>query len=77
MLLWCYLGFSPGILGDSAGVTTFKNSLLYEILFAAEEQIRRIMDEVLSALNQESILVEKEMVDAVLYQTVGLDRPKG
>ncbi|NMB19618.1 MAG: DUF3574 domain-containing protein [Firmicutes bacterium] len=60
---------AKGAYKDGAGVVTFENSLIYEFLFVTEEKINRIMDEVLVALNQESILVETQTVDAMFYQT--------
>lgn len=56
-----------GVYTDDVGVVTVENTLVCEFLFASEEQILRIMDEILAALNQNSILVERQEVDCQFY----------
>lgn len=59
-----------GAYKDNQGVVTYENSLIYEFLYVTEEQITQIMDEVLIALNQNSILVEKQTVACEFYEGV-------
>jgi hypothetical protein len=61
---------AKGVFKDDTGVITYENSLIYEFLDAHEEQITKIMDEVLVALNQTSILVERAKVDFEFYEGV-------
>jgi hypothetical protein len=58
---------AQGVYTDHLGVVTRENSLICEIIGASEEQINHIMDEVLSALNQSAILVEREEVESRFY----------
>ena len=46
----------------------WEGSVLRRAYAVTEEQIKRIMDEVLVALNQESILVEAQIVEATFYR---------
>ncbi|NLL41838.1 MAG: DUF3574 domain-containing protein [Firmicutes bacterium] len=55
---------AKGAYTDGAGVVTFEDSLIYELLFTTEEQVSKIIDEVLAALNQDSVLVERQRVGA-------------
>jgi len=57
-----------GAYKDEQGVVTYENSLIFEFYFCSEEQITAIMDEVLPALNQNSILVEKQRVECEFYE---------
>ena len=59
-----------GAYQDDYGAVTYENSLIYEFLYTSEEQITKIMDEVLVALNQHSILVEKQRVHGQFYSGV-------
>ncbi|HML47595.1 MAG TPA: DUF3574 domain-containing protein [Clostridia bacterium] len=52
---------------DEKGVWTHENTLVYVFSEATEEQIRSIMNEVLEALNQGSILVEKRDLRYTFY----------
>ena len=52
---------------DETGTATKENSLVYSFYNISEEQITAIMDEVLTALNQNSILVERETVLSAYY----------
>ena len=52
---------------DEYGVFTQENTLVYTILYASREQIYAIMDEVLVALNQNSILVERRVTYSFFY----------
>ena len=52
---------------DDKNVMTHENSLVYEIYDATEQQIKSIMDEVIKALNQSSILVETQKVTYMFY----------
>lgn len=65
-------GFSmiqgKGAYTDDKGVVTRENSLVVEIYDASEEQVKAIMDDILKELNQESILIEKQMVDYEFYE---------
>lgn len=63
---------AKGAWTDERGVITYENSLVCEFLYATEDQITKIMDEVLVALNQNSILVEREEVDCQFYSGAGL-----
>ncbi len=47
---------------------TFENTLILEFLYIDSEQLRQIMDEILAALNQSSILVEKQLVECYFYE---------
>lgn len=52
---------------DDKNIMTHENSLVYEIYDASENQIKAIMDEVIKALNQSSILVETQKVTYTFY----------
>lgn len=58
---------AKGAYTDDQGVVTYENTLIYEFIYVSEEQINQIMDEVLLALNQNSILVVREEVDCQFY----------
>lgn len=45
----------------------FENTLIYYFYDVDEATINAIVDEVLSALNQESVLLERQKVDTVFY----------
>ena len=62
--------WAKGAYKDAEGVLSFDDSLVYELLFVTEEQVGKILAEVLAALNQESILVETQRVGARFHQTV-------
>ncbi len=57
-----------GAYKDDKGVTTYENSLVFSFDFAEEEQIKRIMDDVLKELNQNSILIERQTVSYSFYE---------
>ena len=61
---------AKGAYKDDQGVITFENSLIYEFLNTSEELIYLIMDEILVALNQNSILLETTKVDSKFYEGV-------
>ncbi|MDR1705761.1 MAG: DUF3574 domain-containing protein [Clostridiales bacterium] len=52
---------------DWEGVLTQENTLVYTFIGVSEAQLIPLMDEVLAALNQSSILVERAGVDSVFY----------
>lgn len=52
---------------DETGTVTKENSLVYSFYNISEEQVVAIMDDVLTALNQNSILVERETVQSIYY----------
>ncbi len=52
---------------DEEGQTTVENTLCYVLTDIEEEQVRAIMDEVLEALNRDSILVEKGEIQMEYY----------
>jgi len=56
---------------DEHGVLTTENSLVWTFIGAEEDAIIAIMREVLSALNQNSILVERNDVTSVFYRDRG------
>ena len=52
---------------DETGTLTRENTLVYEFYQIEEETLVQIMDEILAALNQNSILVEKRAVSYTYY----------
>jgi len=52
---------------DEKGVLTQETTLVYVITGASEQQVLLIMNEVLVALNQNSILIEKRGVTSAFY----------
>jgi hypothetical protein len=52
---------------DETGTLTQENTLMYTFTGATEAQIIPLMDEVLAALNQNSILVERRGVSSAFY----------
>jgi len=52
---------------DETGTLTQENTIIYTIDYAEESDIIAIMDEVLSALNQNAILMEKRNVTTGFY----------
>jgi hypothetical protein len=52
---------------DENGVLTQENTLVYTFIGVNEAQLIPLMDEVLTALNQSSILVERGGVDSAFY----------
>ena len=52
---------------DEKGILTQENTLVYTISYSAEDDVRAIMDEILIALNQNSILIERQEVSSVFY----------
>ncbi len=52
---------------DEKGVLFREKILVYELNDASEEQIKSILDEAIVALNQSSILVEKQNVSYIFY----------
>lgn len=59
---------------DEAGILTQETTLVYTFVDADQGDIIRIMDDVLSALNQNSILVERRDVDSAFYYGSGPNR---
>ncbi|MCL2003948.1 MAG: hypothetical protein FWG72_08100 [Oscillospiraceae bacterium] len=59
--------YSVGGWVDERDLWTHENTLVYTLSWIEEEAVRAIMDEVLAALNQNSILVEKSTVLSVFY----------
>lgn len=55
---------------DESGVPTYENTLIYMFSDTSEEQITAIMDEVLTALNQSSILMSVDTVQTAYYSGV-------
>ena len=53
---------------DEHGILTIENSLVLTLIGAYEDDVRAIMREVLAALNQNSILVERSSVTSVFYR---------
>ena len=58
---------AKGVYTDELGVVTYENTLVCEFLYAGEEELTAIMDELLSVLNQNSILLERQEVDCQFY----------
>jgi hypothetical protein len=52
---------------DEKGVLTQENTLVYTFAYADESDVAAIMDEILTALNQNSILVERRDISSVFY----------
>ena len=52
---------------DETGTLTEENTLVYYLSGAEEDTVILIMDEVLSALNQNSILVERQNLSYTYY----------
>ena len=52
---------------DESGRQITENSLVYSFCGISEEKIKTVLDELLKALNQSSILVEHETVTSVYY----------
>ena len=52
---------------DETDTLTQENSLVYTIAYADEAAVIAIMDEVLVALNQNSILIERRDISSVFY----------
>ena len=52
---------------DDNGMLTQENTLIYIFFDATEEQLQNIMDELIEALNQSSILIEKQEVLYTFY----------
>jgi hypothetical protein len=52
---------------DEHGILTQENTLIYSFIGAEESDIIAIMNEVLVALNQNSILVEKNDISSIFY----------
>lgn len=61
---------AKGAYKDDKGVVTNENSLVLEFEDATEDQMNAIMDEVLKALNQHSVLLEKQKVSREFYEGV-------
>lgn len=67
----CTIYKCEGLYKDTKGKTTKENSLVIEIYGADSDEIKKIMDELLVSLNQESILVEKGDVTYEFYSGKG------
>ncbi len=61
---------AKGTYKDDKDVVTSENSLVLEFEDATEEQMKAIIDEVLQALNQHSVLLEKQKVSREFYEGV-------
>ena len=61
---------AKGTYKDDKDVVTSENSLVLEFEDATEDQMKAIMDEVLKALNQHSVLLEKQKVSREFYEGV-------
>lgn len=59
---------AKGAYKDDEGIVTLENSLIYEIYAATDQQMEAIMNEVLTALNQHSILLEKQTVKSIFFE---------
>lgn len=59
-----------GAYKDDKGIITYEKSLVFEFYNATEQQMKAIMDEVLKALNQSSILIVKQRVNYEFYEGV-------
>ena len=57
-----------GAYQDERGAITYENTLVYEFFAATDEQMKAVMNEVLAALNQHSILLEKQTVQSTFYE---------
>jgi len=53
---------------DEKNILTQENTLVYFIAWASEADVIAIMDEVLVALNQNSILIERRDISSVFYR---------
>ncbi|MCL2696120.1 MAG: DUF3574 domain-containing protein [Clostridiales bacterium] len=60
--------FAQGGWTDETGTLTQEDTLVYTIAYADERAILSIMDEVLAALNQNSILVERRGTASAYYE---------
>ncbi len=56
---------------DETGTLTQEQTLVYEFYQISEEQLTQIMDEILSALNQNTILVERQQATYTYYAGSG------
>ena len=56
---------------DEEGVLTQENTLIYTFAYIEESAVVSIMDEVLTALNQNSILVERRDISGAFYHGKG------
>jgi hypothetical protein len=56
-----------GVWKDDTGTSTFENTIVCRFDGANEEQINAICDDVLTALNQNSILIEKQNGEDTYY----------
>ena len=52
---------------DEKGRRTIENTMICQFADIRKEQLQKIMDELLTALNQNSILVEKRNADVSFY----------
>lgn len=52
---------------DENGVLATENTLIYLFFDATEEQLQKVMDELIEVLHQSSILVEKHEADYIFY----------
>lgn len=59
---------AKGAYKDDEGIVTLENSLIYEIYAATDQQMEAIMKEVLTELNQHSILLEKQTVKSIFFE---------
>lgn len=58
---------AKGVYKDDKGVTTHESSLVLEVTSATDEQMSAMMKEIIHALNQNSVLIEKQTVDYDFY----------
>ncbi len=59
---------AKGAYKDDKGIVTYENSLIYEFYGADDKKMKAVMNEVLEALNQHSILLEKQKVKKTFYE---------
>jgi hypothetical protein len=57
-----------GAFKDEKGMVTYENTLIYTFYSVTDEQMKRIMDEVLKELNQNAVLIDKQKVDYEFYK---------
>ena len=60
--------FAQGAVKDKTGAIILENSLVFQYIAASGEEIDSIMDEVLEALNQNSVLLEKQNISFLFYE---------
>ncbi len=59
--------WAKGAYMDDKKRITYENTLIYTFYSATDEQMKSIMDEVLKELNQNSVLIEKQIMGYEFY----------